>query len=33
MPGYKKELTLSESQRLVAEVIRQSEKGKVIGKD
>ena len=33
MPGFKKELTLSESQRLVAEIIRKSEKGKVIGKD
>jgi mono/diheme cytochrome c family protein len=33
MPGFKKDLTLSESQRLVTEIIRKSEKGKVIGKD
>jgi mono/diheme cytochrome c family protein len=33
MPGFKKDLTGTESQRLVTEVIRQSEKGKVIGKD
>ncbi|MEI6516514.1 MAG: cytochrome c [bacterium] len=30
MPGFKKDLTGTESQRLVTEVIRQSEKGKVI---
>ena len=33
MPGFKKELTLSESQRLVTEIVRKSEKGKVIGKN
>ncbi len=33
MPSFKKDLTSTETQRLVTEVIRKSEKGKVIGKD